>query len=89
MINCAVDQRQRAAGRLAKRKKNVWEIERKLIEDDARPILFYTRAANQRVGVVSDVSGALDYGDARFMAVALRRLRIPGQRYRADRSKGA
>jgi peptide/nickel transport system substrate-binding protein len=28
-----------------KRKKIVWEIERKLIEDDARPILFYTRAA--------------------------------------------
>ena len=31
-----------------KRKKIVWEIERKLIEDDARPILFYTRAANCR-----------------------------------------
>jgi peptide/nickel transport system substrate-binding protein len=31
-----------------KRKKVVWEIERKLIEDDARPILFYTRAANCR-----------------------------------------
>ena len=28
-----------------KRKKTVWEIERKLIEDDARPMLFYTRAA--------------------------------------------
>jgi hypothetical protein len=26
----------------------VWEIERKLIEDDALPILFYTRAANCR-----------------------------------------
>jgi len=26
----------------------VWEIERKLIEDDARPILLYTRAANCR-----------------------------------------
>jgi peptide/nickel transport system substrate-binding protein len=31
-----------------KRKKIVWDIERKLIEDDARPILFYTRAANCR-----------------------------------------
>jgi peptide/nickel transport system substrate-binding protein len=31
-----------------KRKKIVWEIEKKLIEDDARPILFYTRAANCR-----------------------------------------
>jgi hypothetical protein len=29
-------------------KKIVWEIERKLIEDDALPILFYTRAANCR-----------------------------------------
>jgi hypothetical protein len=26
----------------------VWEIERKLIEDDARPILLYTRATNCR-----------------------------------------
>jgi peptide/nickel transport system substrate-binding protein len=26
----------------------VWEIERKLIEDDAHPILLYTRAANCR-----------------------------------------
>ena len=48
MINCAVDQRQRAAGRLAKRKKNVWEIERKLIEDDARPILLHPPGANCR-----------------------------------------
>jgi peptide/nickel transport system substrate-binding protein len=31
-----------------KRKKLVWEIERKLIDDDARPILFYTRVANCR-----------------------------------------
>ena len=31
-----------------KRKKLVWQIERKLIEDDARPILFYTKAANCR-----------------------------------------
>jgi peptide/nickel transport system substrate-binding protein len=31
-----------------KRKKLVWEIERKLIDDDARPILFYNRGANCR-----------------------------------------
>jgi peptide/nickel transport system substrate-binding protein len=31
-----------------KRKKLVWEIERKLIDDDARPIMFYTRVANCR-----------------------------------------
>ena len=29
-----------------KRKQLVWEIERKLAEDDARPTLFYPRAAN-------------------------------------------
>jgi len=28
-----------------KRKRLVWEIERKLAEDDARPILFYPAAA--------------------------------------------
>ena len=29
----------------AKRKQLVWEIERKLAEDDARPIIFYDRGA--------------------------------------------
>ena len=29
-----------------KRKKLVWEIERQLAEDDARPVIFYQRAAN-------------------------------------------
>ena len=29
---------------MAKRKHLVWEIEKKLVEDDARPILFYPRA---------------------------------------------
>ena len=32
----------------AKRKKLVWEIEKKLIDDDVRPILFYNKAANCR-----------------------------------------
>jgi peptide/nickel transport system substrate-binding protein len=40
--------RQSAESDIQKRKKLVWEIERKLIEDDARPILFYTRVANCR-----------------------------------------
>jgi peptide/nickel transport system substrate-binding protein len=40
--------RQSAEPNVEKRKKLVWEIERKLIEDDARPILFYTRVANCR-----------------------------------------
>jgi peptide/nickel transport system substrate-binding protein len=40
--------RQSAESDVQKRKKMVWEIEGKLIEDDARPILFYTRVANCR-----------------------------------------
>ena len=40
--------RQSAESNIEKRKKLVWEIERKLIDDDARPILFYTRVANCR-----------------------------------------
>jgi peptide/nickel transport system substrate-binding protein len=46
--NAEVDKlvdKQSAEADQQKRKKIVWEIERKLIEDDARPILFYTRAA--------------------------------------------
>jgi peptide/nickel transport system substrate-binding protein len=31
---------------IEKRKRLVWKIERKLAEDDARPILFYPRGAN-------------------------------------------
>jgi peptide/nickel transport system substrate-binding protein len=49
--NAEVDKmidRQSAEPNVEKRKKLVWEIERKLIDDDARPILFYTRVANCR-----------------------------------------
>jgi peptide/nickel transport system substrate-binding protein len=42
-----IDQ-QSAEPNIEKRKKIVWEIEKKLIEDDVRPILFYTKAANCR-----------------------------------------
>jgi peptide/nickel transport system substrate-binding protein len=38
--------RQSAESDLEKRKKLVWEIERQLAEDDARPVIFYQRAAN-------------------------------------------
>src|SRR5215213_4092938 len=41
--------KQSAETNVEKRKKIVWEIEKKLIEDDARPILFYTKAANCRM----------------------------------------
>jgi peptide/nickel transport system substrate-binding protein len=37
---------QSAMSDVAKRKQLVWAIEKKLAEDDARPILFYPRAAN-------------------------------------------
>ena len=40
--------RQSAEPNFDKRKKLVAEIEKKLIEDDARPILFYNKAANCR-----------------------------------------
>jgi peptide/nickel transport system substrate-binding protein len=41
--------RQSAEPNIEKRKKIVWEIEKKLIEDDARPILFYSKNANCRM----------------------------------------
>src|SRR5215212_740518 len=40
--------KQSAETNIEKRKKIVWEIEKKLIEDDVRPVLFYTKAANCR-----------------------------------------
>jgi peptide/nickel transport system substrate-binding protein len=40
--------RQSAESDVGRRKKLVWEIEKKLIDDDARPILFYNKAANCR-----------------------------------------
>jgi len=43
-VDKLVDQ-QSAESDMEKRKKLVWEIERRLAEDDARPILFYPRAA--------------------------------------------
>jgi peptide/nickel transport system substrate-binding protein len=51
-----------------KRKKLVWEIERKLIEDDARPILFYTRAANCREPYVKSLTTMVNsiYNGSRF-----------------------
>jgi peptide/nickel transport system substrate-binding protein len=51
-----------------KRKKIVWEIERKLIEDDARPILFYTRAANCREPYLKGLTTMINsiYNSLRF-----------------------
>src|SRR6516165_8945029 len=44
-VDKMVDQ-QSAMSDVEKRKQLVWAIEKKLAEDDARPILFYTRVAN-------------------------------------------
>jgi peptide/nickel transport system substrate-binding protein len=56
-----------------KRRRLVWEIERKLAEDDVRPVLFHPRAAvcNQpRVkGMTQMVNGI--YNGARFEDVWL------------------
>jgi peptide/nickel transport system substrate-binding protein len=46
-VDKLVDQ-QSAEPNIEKRKKIVWEIEKKLIEDDVRPVLFYNKAANCR-----------------------------------------
>ncbi len=60
--------RQSAEPDAAKRKKLVWEIERKLIDDDARPILFYTRAANCRSPQVKGLTTMVNsiYNSSRF-----------------------
>jgi len=59
---------QSAESNIEKRKKIVWEIEKKLIEDDARPILFYNKAANchrpQLKGLVTQVNSI--YNQWRF-----------------------
>ena len=67
-----IDQ-QSAEADAAKRKKLVWEVERRLIADDARPILFYTRAANCREpqvkGMITMVNSI--YNSSRFEDVWL------------------
>ncbi len=60
--------RQSTESSFEKRKKLVWEIERKLIDDDARPILFYTRAANCREPYVKGLTTMVNsiYNSYRF-----------------------
>jgi peptide/nickel transport system substrate-binding protein len=69
--NAEVDKlidRQSSEANTEKRKKLVWEIERKLIEDDARPILFYTRVANCRQPYVKGLTTMVNsiYNSWRF-----------------------
>ena len=60
--------RQSAEPNIEKRKKLVWEIERKLIEDDARPILFYNKAATCREPYVKGLTTMVNsiYNGNRF-----------------------
>jgi peptide/nickel transport system substrate-binding protein len=54
-VDKLIDQ-QSAESNIQKRKKLVWEIERKLVADDARPILFYNKGANCREPYVKGVT---------------------------------
>ncbi len=66
---------QSAISDVEKRKAMVWAIEKKLADDDARPILFYNRAANCRYprvkGLVTQVNSI--YNGQRFEDVWLDR----------------
>jgi len=69
--NAEVDKlvdRQSAESNIEKRKKLVWEIERKLVEDDARPTLFYNKAANCRMPYVKGLTTMVNsiYNSWRF-----------------------
>ena len=59
---------QSAMSDVEKRKQMVWAIEQKLADDDARPILFYTRVANCRYpkvkGLITQVNSI--YNGQRF-----------------------
>jgi peptide/nickel transport system substrate-binding protein len=59
---------QSAEADMAKRRKIIWEIEKKLIEDDARPILFYTKNANCRTPRVKGLTTMVNsiYNSWRF-----------------------
>ena len=66
-VDQLIDQ-QSAEPDIAKRKKLVWQIERKLIEDDARPILFYNKAATCREPYVKGLTTMVNsiYNSSRF-----------------------
>jgi peptide/nickel transport system substrate-binding protein len=71
-VDKMVDQ-QSAMSDVEKRKELVWAIEKKLANDDARPILFYNRAANCHYpkvkGLVTQVNSI--YNNNRFEGVWL------------------
>ena len=64
-------------------KKIIWEIEKKLIEDDARPILFYNKQANCRMPRLKGLTTMVNsiYNSSRFEDLWLDR--GPGNRAEA------
>jgi peptide/nickel transport system substrate-binding protein len=54
-VDKLVDQ-QSAEPNVEKRKKLVWEIEKRLVEDGARPVIFYPRGATCRYAHVKDLT---------------------------------
>ena len=81
-VDKLIDQ-QSAEANIEKRKKIVWEIEKKLIEDDVRPILFYTKAANCRQ---PQLKGLTTHGQQHLQRLALRGpLARPGESAAAPR----
>ena len=71
-VDALIDQQSQETD-LEKRRRLVWDIERKLIEDDVRPVLFHPRGAvcNQRwvKGMTQMVNGI--YNGSRFENVWL------------------
>jgi peptide/nickel transport system substrate-binding protein len=80
-IDALVD-RQSAEPDLNKRRQLVWEIERKLAQDDARPILFYQRAANCMRPEVKNLTTMANsiYNQSRFEDLWLDRPAVGSER---------
>ena len=85
-VDKLVDQ-QSAEIDIEKRKRLVWEIEKKLILDDARPILFYQKAANCAKPEVKGLTTMVNsiYNQSRFEDLRLEQGPGGGPAKRADR----
>ena len=56
---------------IEKRKRLVWEIERKLAEDGARPIIFYAPAGNCRQPLINRLKSRLAVGPTSTVVVVM------------------
>jgi peptide/nickel transport system substrate-binding protein len=68
-VDKLIDQ-QSAEPNIDKRKTLVWEIEKRLVEDGARPVIFYPRGAACRY---PHVKAPDDHGQQHLQRLALRR----------------